>query len=75
MVLYDLGQAAEAKPLLERALTIHEEVFGPTSAEVAACLENLALALSALGEAAMAERLHRRAVAITDARSRPGVPD
>jgi tetratricopeptide (TPR) repeat protein len=70
MVLHDLGEAQEARPLLERALTLRELATGTTSPEVAADLSNLALTLKALGAFEEAAALLARAIAITEAAPR-----
>ena len=63
-VLQDLGDAAGARPLLERALTIDEAVLGPDHPNVAIRLSNLAVVLQDLGDAAEARPLLERALAM-----------
>ena len=66
-----LGQPAEARPLLERALAITEATFGPDHPTVITGLHNLALALRDLGQPAEARSLLERALPITEAESDP----
>jgi tetratricopeptide (TPR) repeat protein len=69
-----LGQAAEARPLAERALAITETVHGPDHPDVATRLNNLALILQDLGQAAEARPLVERALAITETTYGPDHP-
>src|SRR5206468_1437134 len=66
MVLKDLGQAAEAKPLLQRALVILEGTYGGEHPIVATSLTNLALVLKDLNQAAEAKPLLMRAHQIAE---------
>jgi hypothetical protein len=50
------GEPAAARPLLERALGIDEEAYGPRHPAVATGLSNMALVLKALGEPAATEQ-------------------
>jgi tetratricopeptide (TPR) repeat protein len=75
MTLRVLGDAAGAKPLLERALDIDEATFGPEHPTVATVLSNLAMVLNDLGNAAGAKPLLERAIAIAEAHLPPGHPD
>jgi len=69
-----LGQPAEARPLLERALAITEATFGPDHPTFITGLHNLALALRDLGQPAEARPLLERALAITEATFGPDHP-
>jgi len=73
--LLDLGQAAEARPLAERALTITEAAYGPDHPIVATELSNLALILQDLGLTAEARPLAERALTIDEAAYGPDHPD
>jgi tetratricopeptide (TPR) repeat protein len=55
-----------ARPLLERALAIYEQVLGPEHPETASSLHNLALLLQAQGDLAGARPLFERALAIDE---------
>ncbi len=57
----DRGEPERAKPLIERALAIREETFGPDYPLVAASLAKLAAAYGDLGDGAGALRLALRA--------------
>jgi hypothetical protein len=50
LVLQDLGEPGQARPLLERALRIAEAVYGPDHPDVGTRLNNLALVVRDLGE-------------------------
>jgi tetratricopeptide (TPR) repeat protein len=65
---YFLGRAAydEARPLLERALSIAEKVRGPEHPETATRLTNLAILLQEKGDLAGARPLLERALAIRE---------
>jgi tetratricopeptide (TPR) repeat protein len=62
------AQLTDARPLLERALAIHEAAYGPDHPVVALHLNNLAGILRDLGDLAEARPLQERALAITEAR-------
>ena len=66
LILRDLGQPGEARPLLERALAIDEAVYGPDHPEVATDLDNLAMILEDLGQPGTAQQLQERAQAIAE---------
>jgi tetratricopeptide (TPR) repeat protein len=68
------GQAAAARPLLERALVIDEAAYGPDHPTVAAALSNLALVLKYLGQASAARPLLERALTIAEATYGPDHP-
>jgi tetratricopeptide (TPR) repeat protein len=65
---YFYGRAAyaSARPLLERALAIHEKVRGPEHTDTAMNLNNLASLLKAQGEFAAARPLFERALTIRE---------
>ncbi|MGH3769353.1 MAG: tetratricopeptide repeat protein, partial [Pseudonocardiaceae bacterium] len=63
-----------ARPLYERALTITETTYGPDHPDVANLLNNLALALGALGKPAEARPLYERALTITETAYGPDHP-
>jgi len=73
-VLHDLGDAAGARPLLERALGLDEKTFGPEHLHVAIRLSNLATVLTDLGEAAVARLLLEPALTIVETRLPLGHP-
>ena len=73
--LSDLGRAAEALPLHQRALRIDEAALGPDHPDVAFDLNQVGGALSALGRAAEALPLHQRALRIHEAALGPDHPD
>ena len=60
----DLGRAADALPLDQRALRIAEAALGPDHPEVATALESLAKDYRDLGRAADALPLDQRALQI-----------
>jgi hypothetical protein len=49
-LLQDQGDLVGARPLLERALSIHEEVVGPQHPNTVTVRRNLAVLLGELGE-------------------------
>ncbi len=71
----DLGEPNEARPLLERALAIDEETFGPEHPYVAIRLSNLALVRLDFGEHEEARPLLERALGIATKRLGPDHPD
>src|SRR5205823_1859355 len=58
------GLSREAVPFVQRALTIREQVLGPTHPATASSLNNLAYLYNSQGESAQAEALYQRALAI-----------
>jgi tetratricopeptide (TPR) repeat protein len=64
--LRNLGNFAEAEPLLRRALTLDEQSFGLNNPNVATCLNNLAALLHDTNRLEEAEILYRRALAIDE---------
>src|SRR5580700_8416 len=58
------AQLTDARTLLQRALAIDEAAYGPDHPDVARNLNNLALILKDLGDAAGARPLQERALAI-----------
>ena len=73
--LYVHARFEEARPLLERALAIDENIYGPDHHEVADRLNNLALVLMALGLAKEARPLQERALAIDEQIYGPNHPE
>jgi hypothetical protein len=73
-ILADLGQAAVARPLAERALAIDEAAYGPHHPAVAVSLAGLATIMYDLGEPAVARPLAERAMAISEAAYGPDHP-
>ncbi|MDX3231089.1 tetratricopeptide repeat protein [Streptomyces sp. ME19-01-6] len=73
--LWARGQATQALPLAERALTITEAVLGPNHPNTATRLNNLAATLSDLGRHTEALSLKERALTITEATLGPNHPD
>ncbi|MGK3960537.1 FxSxx-COOH system tetratricopeptide repeat protein [Sorangium sp. So ce1667] len=75
--VYLQGRAAfkEAKRYLERALALHEAVFGPDDPKVAAVLRSLGSVLHDLSDLHGARAHLERALAIDVARSGPDHPD
>jgi tetratricopeptide (TPR) repeat protein len=69
------GRPSDARPLLERALTITEDTYGSNHPDVAANLNNLATTLRDLGQPAYAHPLLERTLAITEATNGPNHPD
>ena len=74
-LLQDQGDLAEARPLYERALAIHEKVLGPEHPHTATVLNNLALLLRDEGDLAGAGPLFERALAIREKMLGPEHPD
>ena len=74
-MLYELGQYAEAEPLLQRALQIREKALGPEHPDVATSLNNLAVLYRAQGRYAEAEPLYQRALKIREKALGPEHPD
>ncbi len=64
--LHERARYAEAEPLYQRALSIHENVVGPEHPDTATSLNNLALLYSDQGRFAEAEPLYRRALEIRE---------
>jgi tetratricopeptide (TPR) repeat protein len=64
--LRNLGNYAEAEPLLRRALAVDERSLGPNHPNVATCLNNLAALLHDTNRLKEAESLYRRALAIDE---------
>ncbi len=75
ILLKSLHDPASAKPLLERALLIHEAALGPSHPAVGVRLSNLTLVHQDLGDVATAKALLERAVAILDALLGPDHPN
>lgn len=73
-ILHELGDAAAARPLAERALAIAEANYGPDHPDIAIPLGNLGLILLDLGESAAARALIERALAIAKTTSPPANP-
>jgi tetratricopeptide (TPR) repeat protein len=73
--IHSQGRPAEALLLHERALRIHEAVYGPDHPDVALDLNGVGLVLSALGRPADALPLHERALRIHEAVYGPDHPD
>ncbi|MBO2466249.1 tetratricopeptide repeat protein, partial [Actinomadura violacea] len=71
----DLGRAAEALPLEERALAITETALGPDHPDVAIRLGNLAATYADLGRPGETLPLEERALAITETALGPDHPD
>ena len=69
-----LGRDAEALPLHQRALRIHQATLGPDHPDIATDLSDVGRALSALGRYAEALQLHRRALRIREAALGPDHP-
>ena len=65
---------AVAEPLYRRALSIDESSYGPDHPQVAGCLNNLALLLSATNRHSEAEPLYRRALSIFESSYGPSHP-
>ena len=64
MVLKETNRLAEAEPLMKRALTIFEQIYGPDHPNVATSLNNLASLLQETNRLAEAEPLMRRRLAL-----------
>jgi Tfp pilus assembly protein PilF len=69
------AQFAEAKPYLERALAIREQVLGPQHPDTALSLNNLGMLLGAQGDLAGARSYLERALAIREQVLGPQHPD
>ncbi|MFK4271601.1 tetratricopeptide repeat protein, partial [Streptomyces milbemycinicus] len=69
------GQAAQALPLTERALSVREVTLGRDHTETAVSLGNLATTLSNLGRHTDALPLEERALTITETTLGPNHPD
>jgi tetratricopeptide (TPR) repeat protein len=63
-VLAELGELAEARAQLERALEIFETAYGPNHPQVANTLHSLGVVLRQLGKLPQAEACEQRAHAI-----------
>jgi tetratricopeptide (TPR) repeat protein len=74
MAYRSLGLLAKALPLLQRAISIDEAVYGPDHPAVAGYLNNLATVLLKLNQPAEAHPLLERAIAITEAAYGPDHP-
>jgi tetratricopeptide (TPR) repeat protein len=74
LLLKDQGALAEARPLYERALAIHEKQLGPEHAQTATSLNNLAAVLQDQGALAEARPLLERALAIREKQLGPEHP-
>lgn len=70
-----LAAYAQAKPFVERALAIREELFGPEHSDTAASLINLGYLLRAQGDVAGARPHYERALAIHEKASGPDHPN
>jgi Tfp pilus assembly protein PilF len=70
-LLQGQGDLAQARPYLERALAIREQVLGPTHPETAISLHNLGVLREAQGDLAGAGALLARALAIREAKLGP----
>ncbi|WP_203814453.1 tetratricopeptide repeat protein, partial [Paractinoplanes tereljensis] len=75
LVLRDLGRPADARPLLERAVTIDETTRGPNHPNLAIDLNNLATVLKDLDRPADARPLLERALTIDENAYGPIHPD
>ena len=64
--LYAQGYLAEAIPLAEQALEIHERILGPDHADLAISLNNVAFLYHEGGEYAKAELNYQRALSIRE---------
>jgi tetratricopeptide (TPR) repeat protein len=69
------GRYGEAMPLLQRALTIHEQSLGPTHPDIAMSLNNLATLYRDLLRYAEAEPLYQRALALYERVRGPDHPE
>jgi tetratricopeptide (TPR) repeat protein/transcriptional regulator with XRE-family HTH domain len=69
--LRTVGQAAEALPLLTRALAVAERVHGPQHAEVATCLNALGSLHQDMGQYERAESLLERALTMWERSPEP----
>ncbi len=66
LVLRDLGELAEARNCVERALHLKELAYGPEHPQVAITLDNLGLVLQDLGDSAAARSCHERALQLKE---------
>ena len=64
--LYRAGKYAEAIPLAQRGLELHEKKRGPDHPDLVVSLNYLAKLYAALGDSAKAESLYQRALAIQE---------
>jgi hypothetical protein len=64
IVYIEEGKSAEALPLLEQSLAIHQKALGPDHPQVEWDLEDLAITLRALGRVAEANVDEERAATI-----------
>ncbi|MFE6026198.1 tetratricopeptide repeat protein [Streptomyces niveus] len=69
------GQARQALPLVQRALTITETALGPDHPDTSICLNNVAATFSGLGRYLEALPLVQRALTITETALGPDHPD
>jgi tetratricopeptide (TPR) repeat protein len=69
------GQPQEARPLIERALTLTQQTLGRHHPDMALCHGNLGNVLAALGDLTGARAEHERAIAIGEATLGPDHPD
>ena len=72
--LYQAGKYAEATKIAKRALALAQRQFGPSHAEVAVALNNLAELYLAEGHYGEAEPLYKRALAIAEKALGPDHP-
>jgi tetratricopeptide (TPR) repeat protein len=72
--LRNLGNFAEAEPLMRRALSVDERSFGLNHPNVATCLNNLAALLHDTNRLEEAEPLYRRALSIDERSFGPDDP-
>jgi hypothetical protein len=70
-----LAAYAQARPFLERALTIREQLFGPDHPDIATSFNNLGALLRAQGDLVAARPLFERALAIREKALGPEHPD
>jgi tetratricopeptide (TPR) repeat protein len=75
MVLRDLGEYAQAKVLLQKAVAYDEKIFGEDHPNATTSYSNLALVLQNLGEYAQAKTLLQRAVASNEKKFGEDNPD
>jgi tetratricopeptide (TPR) repeat protein len=73
--LHDRAHYAEAEPLFQRALAIHEQQLGPKHPDTAGSLHNLARLYQDQGKYSQAEPLYMRALAIREQQLGPDHPD
>ncbi len=73
--LQAMGDLAGARPYVERALAIREEVLGPCHPDTANSLNNLGVLLRASGDLAGARPYYERALAICEEALGPRHPD